>query len=215
MMKIAQSQGINCQYLGIDELGYNLNDHTLRDVHDEKISTLYTLYPYEFMLEEDHDKTIMMCDSSTIIEPPYKLAMTTKRMLPLLSERYPLSQYLLKAFNTATEAEESLGANYVEKPVLERQGAGIKIVENGNTIAAEQNTAPAGKETDCIYQQLAKLPEFNTSAGEKVYPVLGVWVIGGEVCGMGIREASNLITGNTAKFVPHIFTKTGKMPNCR
>jgi glutathionylspermidine synthase len=33
--------------------------------------------------------------------------------------------------------------------------------------------------------------------------VIGAWIVDGEPCGLGIRE-DGLITGNTAKFVPHV-----------
>jgi glutathionylspermidine synthase len=36
-------------------------------------------------------------------------------------------------------------------------------------------------------------------------PVIGSWVVDGEAVGMGIREAG-LITGNTARFTPHMIT---------
>jgi glutathionylspermidine synthase len=36
--------------------------------------------------------------------------------------------------------------------------------------------------------------------------VIGSWVVDGEPVGMGIRE-DGLITGNTARFVPHIVTR--------
>jgi glutathionylspermidine synthase len=35
--------------------------------------------------------------------------------------------------------------------------------------------------------------------------VIGSWVVGGEACGMGIREDSGLVTRNTSRFVPHLF----------
>jgi glutathionylspermidine synthase len=49
-----------------------------------------------------------------------------------------------------------------------------------------------------IYQALYDLP-----AVEGAYPVLGVWTVGGEAAGLGIREGSR-ITGDEARFVPHI-----------
>ena len=40
-----------------------------------------------------------------------------------------------------------------------------------------------------IYQQLAPVPNF-----DGYYPILGSWIVGGEAAGMGIREATTLIT---------------------
>jgi glutathionylspermidine synthase len=34
-------------------------------------------------------------------------------------------------------------------------------------------------------------------------PIFGVWVIDGDVCGLGIREDSSLVTSPSANFIPH------------
>ena len=34
-------------------------------------------------------------------------------------------------------------------------------------------------------------------------PVIGSWIVGGDACGLSIREDENPITGNTSRFVPH------------
>jgi glutathionylspermidine synthase len=49
-----------------------------------------------------------------------------------------------------------------------------------------------------MYQRLYPLRDFGNG-----YPVLGCWVVDGEAAGMGIRE-DGLITGNRARFIPHV-----------
>jgi glutathionylspermidine synthase len=49
-----------------------------------------------------------------------------------------------------------------------------------------------------VYQQLFDLPSFDGA-----FPIIGSWVVDGDPAGMGIRE-DGLITGNLARFVPHI-----------
>lgn len=49
-----------------------------------------------------------------------------------------------------------------------------------------------------VYQALYDLPAFDGR-----YPVLGAWIVDGEPAGLGIRE-DGLITGNLARFIPHI-----------
>ena len=36
-------------------------------------------------------------------------------------------------------------------------------------------------------------------------PVIGSWLVNGYACGIGIREDTSPITGNTSRFVPHLF----------
>jgi glutathionylspermidine synthase len=36
--------------------------------------------------------------------------------------------------------------------------------------------------------------------------VIGAWLVASEACGLGIREDTRLITGNTSRFIPHFIT---------
>jgi len=43
--------------------------------------------------------------------------------------------------------------------------------------------------------------------GEKVYSVLGSWIVQGRPCGLAVLEDTGpILTADTAKFVPHIVT---------
>ncbi len=63
----------------------------------------------------------------------------------------------------------------------------------------ESNDGEYGEE-GCIYQALAKLPDF-----EGRHPVMGVWMVNHAAAGLGIREDTRRITGNLSRFVPHLF----------
>lgn len=47
------------------------------------------------------------------------------------------------------------------------------------------------------------------------YPIVGSWVIGGESCGIGIRETDCKITNNMSYFIPHIITNDIKDLNLK
>jgi len=49
-----------------------------------------------------------------------------------------------------------------------------------------------------VLQDLRSLPAFDGQ-----HPVLGSWLVNGWPAGLGIRESSTLVTGNTSRFVPH------------
>jgi glutathionylspermidine synthase len=51
-----------------------------------------------------------------------------------------------------------------------------------------------------VYQALRPLPAFD---GRHI--VFGSWMVNGRASGIGIRESDGLITGNTSRFVPHLF----------
>jgi len=69
-------------------------------------------------------------------------------------------------------------------------------VKDGKTLAGTEGDY--GHE-GFVYQELFDLPDYDGNR-----PVLGSWIVDGDPAGMGIRE-DGLITGNTARFVPHIF----------
>ena len=85
----------------------------------------------------------------------------------------------------------------MRKPLLAREGANVTVVQNGRTVA---ETGGDYGEEGFVYQQLFALPDFDGNR-----PVLGSWIIDGEPAGMGLREGG-LVTGNTGRFVPHVFS---------
>jgi glutathionylspermidine synthase len=81
------------------------------------------------------------------------------------------------------------------KPILAREGANIRLVRGGREIAAKDG---AYASAPLIYQGLYDLPDF-----EGARPVIGSWIVDGEPAGIGVRE-DGLITGNLARFAPHV-----------
>jgi glutathionylspermidine synthase len=86
-------------------------------------------------------------------------------------------------------------ASCVAKPILSREGANVTIIREGEVIARSDGSYADGA---YVFQALYELPAFDGQ-----YPVIGSWIVDGEAAGMGIREAG-LITGNQARFAPHI-----------
>jgi glutathionylspermidine synthase len=136
------------------------------------------------------------------IEPIWKMLLSNKGLLPILWELYPHHELLLEACFEGNTGN-STTHDYVRKPLHSREGANITVVRNGVTDAATGGpyTGPA------IVQALAPDASFadNLIPGARRYPVLGLWMIDQECCGMGIRESSGPITDNLSSFVPHYF----------
>ncbi len=92
--------------------------------------------------------------------------------------------------------------NYVRKPLMSREGANITLVRDNTTIAA----TPGPYNGKQIYQALAPEAVFPDKNGSARHPILGLWMIDQDSCGLGIRESAGPITGNLSSFVPHFFT---------
>jgi len=188
MLDIAKDAGIETKLLKIDDIGW-LNGQFI-DLENNPINSLYKLYPWEWMLNEEFGKNILKLENYTIfIEPIWKMIWNNKAILPILSDLFPDSPYILKSAFSPLNC-----SNYVKKPILAREGANIEIYKNNMRIA--KSNGPY--HSNCIYQELADIPEFDGN-----YPIIGAWIVDGQPCGMGIRE-DGMITSNSARFVPHI-----------
>jgi glutathionylspermidine synthase len=132
------------------------------------------------------------------IEPIWKMLWSNKALLAVLWELNPGHELLLPAYLDGPRKMQ----NYVRKPLLGREGSGVSIFRNWAWVegaAVDESTIP--QEADgFVYQGLASMAQANGRTA-----VFGSWLIDGEPAGMGIRESAGMITGNTSRFVPHLF----------
>jgi len=184
----ATQAGIKTNFVSVPHIGWNGQNFT--DEEENKISHIFKLYPWEWMMNEEFGQHILKTNT-TWIEPSWKMILSNKAILPVLWKLFPGHPNLLETYFDDPEGMTS----YVEKPLFSREGANITIIENG--IVTTETKGEYGDE-GFVYQQLQKLPEFDGN-----FPVLGSWVIGGQAAGMGIRETTSLITDNFSRFIPH------------
>ncbi len=183
---------LDTQLVFIDDLGWDSNEQFFVDLDNEDIKNIFSLYPYEWLLHENFGKHLITDKNKSLwIEPFWKMILSNKAILPILWQLYPYHPYLLKSY-----FEQGDLLDYAKKPILSREGANIELHKAGKTLA--QTSGDYGAE-GYIYQELFELPNFNGN-----YPLIGSWVIGQEPAGIGIRETTQLITGNTSRFVPHL-----------
>ena len=190
----ARQAGLATLSLSIEDIGITVDEH-FTDLQDRIITDLFKLYPWEWLLEDEFGKYLPR-DTTRIIEPPWKMTLSNKGLLAVLWDMFPGHPNLLPAFFEDDPRSAELAGGFVRKPLLGREGSNVQIVRPGSPPTDSEG--PYGDE-GYVIQALAELPAF---AGK--HPVIGSWVVAGQACGMGIREADALITGNTAQFIPHI-----------
>lgn len=179
--------GFQTEYLDIEQIGWDARRAAFVDLAGRPIARLFKLYPWEWLVREEFGQHVPRAPTAWI-EPPWKMLLSCKSILPLLYERYPDSPFLLPA------AFDPLPGSYVRKPIHAREGSNIQVVIDGQT--REETDGPY--DGPYVYQALAPLRPFDGH-----YPVLGSWVVGGVSCGLGLREDEGLVTRNTSRFVPH------------
>ncbi len=183
--------GISTQLIYVDDIGWN--GQSFVDLEDENITSIFKLYPWEWLVNEEFGVHITNdITEAQWIEPSWKMILSNKAILGILWELYPNHPLLLKSyFDTPKEM-----ASYVKKPLLSREGANVSFVYNGRTI---YETKGEYGEEGYIYQELAQL--HRESSG---YSIIGSWIIGQEPCGINFRESDYPVTTDKSRFIPHI-----------
>ena len=200
----ATQAGIPTRSILIEDVGWNAERLAFVDLEERQIFSIFKLYPWEMMLQEEFSAAMLSTyKDMRWIEPIWKMLLSNKGLLPVLWELYPNHELLLEAYFDGDRRSERL-KSYVRKPLHSREGSNITIVRDGQTIASSGGpyTGPQ------VVQALAPEAAFddNLRPGAKRYPVCGLWMVDQRCCGMGIRESGDLITGNLSSFVPHCFS---------
>ena len=192
----AMQAGLETRFIYINDIGYDEDHDAFVDLDNEPIRNIFKLYPWEWMINESYGAKLLTEKCSMIwTEPPWKMLLSNKGLLPILWQLYPDHPNLLASYFEGDPSARRLN-NYVKKPLLSREGANIAIYQDNNLI--NSSNGEYGEE-GYIRQQYCPLPMYGDN-----YPVIGAWMIGGSAAGIGIRESKNLITDNLSRFVPHL-----------
>ena len=188
----ALQAGLQTRAIDIRDLGWDADRRQFVDLANEPIKALFKLYPWEWLVREEFGPYLSL-GSCRVIEPPWKLLLSNKGILPILWELFPGHPNLLPA-----TFDDTLQGDRVRKPLLSREGCNITLLRNGQTMVSEGSYGSEG----FIWQACAPLAEF---AGN--YPVIGSWIVGHQARGIGIREDRSIITSDASRFIPHFFTE--------
>ena len=205
----AHQAGLKTQALAMRQVGWDSAHQRFATRQGQTIETIFKLYPWEWMLGDSFgDNALATLNAASQkpvrgkvqwLEPIWKMMWSNKALLAILWELYPNHELLLPAYLDGPHAMQ----NYVRKPLVGREGAGVQVfrnwAESGDAARPNEWDAKAA-EGGFVYQGLARMAEADGKTA-----VFGSWLIDGEPAGMGIRESDGLITNNTSRFVPHLF----------
>lgn len=178
-------------------MGWHEEMRRFVDWGDKPIETVFKLYPWEDMLRESFGKYLL--DKSEAgpvrwVEPAWKLALSTKAILPLLWEMHPGHKNLLPAyFGHPHDLEE-----WVSKPLQGREGDNITIHTKD---APERVLDGHYGDQPVVYQAWAPPPSFDGN-----HAVIGSWIIDGQSAGAIVRESDAEVTDYFSRVVPHVIT---------
>lgn len=190
----AAEAGVPDDFLYIDDIGLGEKGQ-FSDLNDQVISNLFKLYPWELMFR-DTFSTKLEDAGVRWLEPAWKSLLSNKALLPVLWQMFPDHPNLLPAYFAEDPCPQM--ESYVAKPLFSREGANIRIIEQGREIAHVDG--PYGEE-GMIIQQYHPLPRFENS-----YTLIGSWLVNDQPAGIGLREDHSLITSQFSRFYPHAFS---------
>jgi glutathionylspermidine synthase len=191
---VAAEAGVETTFLSMEEIGVDA-DGRFTDLDDRVIATLFKLYPWEWLMEEEFGR-YMPESGVRFIEPPWKAVLSNKGLLALLWEMFEGHPNLLPAYFEDDARAAELSGRFVRKPLLSRRGANVEIVREGNVEVRKDG--PYGGE-GFVVQMFHPLPDFD---GRR--PLTGCWMVAGGAAGLGIRESRDLVTTENANFIPHV-----------
>lgn len=188
MQSAIEEAGIECKIIrGTKSFKWN-EDKVVVDSDGEPIKWVWKTWAWETALDIIRDDSEASTDPSLadallgadvlVFEPFWTLIPSNKAILPILWELYPEHPYLLKSsFEVTNDLEQS---GYVQKPIVGRCGANIKIIKPGEDTSVE--TKGSFSNRDQIYQELFALQKI----GEENIQ-LQSFTVSGFYAGAGIR----------------------------
>lgn len=193
MEDVAKQAGVSTKFITMKDIG--LDDGKFVNIEGEEITSIFKLYPWEWLLDEEFGAQVGK-NNTKFIEPAWKMILSNKSFLPLLWQMFPDNKYLLPAYTTASPRLAQ--GKWVKKPMLGREGCNIQVIEDSKVLYETKGDY----DWKYIYQEYHKGKSF-TGEGYVVNPIIGSWIINGQPAGIGIREDYG-ITSDTARFVPHL-----------
>jgi glutathionylspermidine synthase len=190
----ARQAGLETVQMVMEEIGVS-DDGRFADMDSNAIELLFKLYPWEWIFREPFGAKVRAAPT-TFVEPAWKAVLSNKGLLPFLWEMDPGHPNLLPSFFEGDPRAADLSGDVVRKPLLSREGANVEVRHAGTVL--ESGQGPYGAE-GFVLQQAVSLPNFGSG-----FVVLGSWLVASQPCGLGVRESATRITGNTARFLPHV-----------
>ncbi|MDU0355947.1 glutathionylspermidine synthase family protein [Paraglaciecola aquimarina] len=189
----AKESGLLNDFVFMEDIGL-AECGSFSDLQNNKIETLFKLYPWEFMQREEFGESIRDAGVNWI-EPIWKSILSNKALMPMLWKMFPEHPNLLASY-FEDELANATETKLVKKPIFSREGANVSIIEQGKTVLHADG--PYGEE-GFIYQQFCPLPKFGNH-----HTLIGSWLVGDKPAGISMREDSSLITQDSSRFLPHI-----------
>ncbi|MBR0670442.1 glutathionylspermidine synthase family protein [Neoroseomonas soli] len=195
LMATARAAGHEAVFLPVDDISWQEGAGFVTP-EGVPLAACFKLYPWDWLDMEEGGRLLPL-GRTRWIEPARRMLHASKAILVTLWEMFPRHPLLLPA----SLDRAAIDGPAIGKPALGLEGWGMTVDGTG---ADESTEAAEGlPPSPTIWQQWAPLPGHATPKGV-AYPVMGVWMVGDEPAGLGIREGDDRVTTFEDCFVPHV-----------
>nr|WP_246523296.1 glutathionylspermidine synthase family protein [Neoroseomonas eburnea] len=195
LMATAGAAGHETAFLPVDDISWQ-QETGFVEPSGRPIEACFKLYPWDWLDAEEGGRLLPL-GRTRWIEPARRMLHANKAILAELWSMFPGHPLLLPA----SLDRAAIDGPAIGKPALGLEGHGMRV--EGVAEDASTDIAEGLPPSPTIWQQWAPLPGHATPSGV-AYPVMGVWVVGDDPCGLGIREGDELVTTLEDRFVPHV-----------
>ena len=195
LMATARAAGHEAAFLPVDDISWQEGAGFVTP-DGLPLEACFKLYPWDWLDIEEGGRLLPL-GRTRWIEPARRMPAASKAILVTLWEMFPGHPLLLPAsLDRAAIEGPAIG-----KPALGLEGWGMTV--DGTNRDESTEVAEGLPKSPTIWQQWAPLPEHAMPNGH-AYPVMGVWMVGDEPAGLGIREGDDRVTTFEDRFVPHV-----------
>jgi glutathionylspermidine synthase len=191
---VARQAGLDPIVLAMEDIGLT-GEGRFVDLDEKPIETIFKLYPWEWLFREPFGAHIPRA-GTRFVEPPWKALVSNKGLLAYLWAMEPGHPNLLPAYFEGDPGASALQGDVARKPIYSREGANVEVRRGGQLVDRVEGGYGA---EGYVLQQAVSIPHLGGG-----YVVLGSWLVASEPCGLGVRESDAPITGNDARFLPHV-----------
>jgi glutathionylspermidine synthase len=174
----------------------------LFDADGRAIECLVKVYRWELLLREPFGPFLTQPSAPLMIEPLWKLVLSSKGLLVWLWRLFPRHPSLLPCW-FEDDPRIDVGDRYVVKPLYSIKGANVRLVDPSLPQGGVATPGPYGQQGHVV-QALHRIAHF-PEAAEACHASLSGWLVGGKPEGIAILEGDGpIIHEDTSRFVPHV-----------
>jgi glutathionylspermidine synthase len=195
LMATARAAGHEAAFLPVEAISWH-DQAGFVTPEGTPLQACFKLYPWDWLDAEEGGRLLPL-GRTRWIEPAWRMVAANKAILVTLWQMFPRHPLLLPA----ALDRAAIDGTAIGKPALGLEGHGMRVEGVAQDVSTE--TAEGLPPSPTIWQAWSPLPGHATPHGD-AYPVMGVWMVGDEPCGLGIREGDGLVTTLEDRFVPHV-----------